>query len=72
MGPRTSREDEKSLYIKSQYKGTCTTCGGAGKREQTDGINKVISCQSDSIAKKRTCQERLPEDDQGIKLKEQQ
>ena len=26
-GPRTSREDEKSLYVKSQYKGTCTTCG---------------------------------------------
>ena len=25
--PRTSREDEKALYVKSQYKGTCTTCG---------------------------------------------
>ena len=25
--PRASREDEKSLYIKSQYKGTCTTYG---------------------------------------------
>ena len=22
-----SGEDEKSLYVKSQYKGTCTTCG---------------------------------------------
>ena len=25
--PRDSREDEKPLYVKSKYKGTCTTCG---------------------------------------------
>ena len=26
MIPKTSIEDEKSLYAKSQYKGACTTC----------------------------------------------
>ena len=24
--PKTSREDENLLYLKNQYKGTCTTC----------------------------------------------
>ena len=29
---KTSREDEKSLYVKSQYKGTCRTCGKYGHK----------------------------------------
>ena len=27
---KTSREDEKPFYMKSQYKGTCKTCGRCG------------------------------------------
>ena len=30
--PRTSIEDEKHLYVKSQYKITCTTCGKYGHK----------------------------------------
>ena len=31
-GPRTSIEDEKVLYVKSQYKSTCTTCRKYGHK----------------------------------------
>ena len=31
---RTSRKDEKPLYIKSQYKVTCMTCGKYGHKSK--------------------------------------
>ena len=31
---KTSIEDEKSLYKKSQQKGTCTTCGRCGHKRK--------------------------------------
>ena len=31
---KTSREDENPLRIKSQYKGTCTTCGKYGHKRK--------------------------------------
>ena len=44
-GPRTFIEDEKYLYVKSQYKGTCTTCGKYGPKK-TAGIKKVQTYQN--------------------------
>ena len=38
---KTSREDEKYLNIKPQYKGTCTTCRKYGHKGNTAGINKL-------------------------------
>ena len=49
-GPRILREDEKSFYLKSQYKGTCVTCREYGQKEKTPGINKLQTYQSVIIA----------------------
>ena len=32
LGPRTSREDERFLYVKSQFMGACKTCGKYGHK----------------------------------------
>ena len=44
--PRTSREYEKPLYIKSQYKGTCTTCGNTGTIQRNSVIESVWTYQN--------------------------
>ena len=35
------RENEKSLYLKIQYKGTCTTCVKSGHKLKAVGKGKV-------------------------------
>ena len=43
---KTSREDEKYLYIEFQYKGTCMTCSKYGHKGNTADINKVKTYQN--------------------------
>ena len=69
-GPITSREYEKSLYLKSQYKGTYKTCGKyeqKGKYLQHKEVANVPKIKLPRQTQAR--QERLPEDNQGIKEK---
>ena len=46
---KTSREDERSFFLKSQLKGTCTTCVNVGTKENT-ACRKKVQTYQDIIA----------------------
>ena len=45
-GSKTSIEDERSVYLKPQYKGTCATYGEYGHKSKEFGIKKVRTRQN--------------------------
>ena len=55
---KTSREDGKTIYVKFQYKGTCTTCGKYGHKgkdsshKEGENVQKCHYCDKPGHLKK--------------------
>ena len=56
--PRYSTEDKKALYLQTQYKGTCTTCGIHGHKgkycwqKESSNLSKCYYCDKPRYDKK--------------------
>ena len=68
---KTSREDEKILYIKSQFKGTCRTFWNTGTNKNMSGIKRCKRAKLLLLQQTWKSQERLLEKNQGRKGKKQ-